>query len=174
MQAFTPKASVVGYFFNPLLDQEDPTTNPLVNFRISQPDSDLDLDIHPFDHHKLHNHSSFNPKFETCAALNAFSKSVTLEVYKTKTSYSKFQNLPKELRQALDELKNNSDIIIKPADKGGYIVIQDILTYIECAQKHLSYSTFYRPVTRDLWKTTTNKLVLWCLKFSKERPSHLK
>ncbi len=92
-------------FFNPLLDQEDPTTNPVVSFRISQPDSDLDLDIHPFDHHKFCNPSSFNPKLETHAALNSFSKSVTLEVYKTKTLYSKFQNYPKELRQALDELK---------------------------------------------------------------------
>ncbi len=38
-------------FFNHVLDQEDPSTNPLVSFRISQPDSDTDLDIQPFDYH---------------------------------------------------------------------------------------------------------------------------
>ena len=47
-------------------------------------------------------------------------------------SYKRF-NLPKAERQAIKTLLENNKITIKPADKGGKIVIQDTADYIkEC------------------------------------------
>ena len=41
----------------------------------------------------------------------------------------KYENLSKEEREALTVLTSNNQIITKPADKGGTIVIQDLRDY---------------------------------------------
>ncbi|XP_063954030.1 uncharacterized protein LOC135153802 [Lytechinus pictus] len=52
-------------------------------------------------------------------------------------------NLPREERQALSSLKNRSDIIIKPADKGSAVVVMDRQQYIDEAMKHLNNRSHY-------------------------------
>ena len=47
-------------------------------------------------------------------------------------------------------LRKRDDIVIKPADKGGAIVVWRKDLYIEEANRHLSDETFYRKETRDM------------------------
>ena len=52
-----------------------------------------------------------------------------LNELKIAPTYKRF-NLPKAERNAIKSLANNNNISIKPADKGGKIVIQDTMDYI--------------------------------------------
>ncbi len=54
-------------------------------------------------------------------------------------------------RTALTELKNNSDIIIKPADKGSATVIMDRVAYVTEARRQLSNATYYRKLERPIF-----------------------
>ena len=48
--------------------------------------------------------------------------------------------------QAIKSLKHNSDIIIKPADKGSAIVILDKQSYIQEGQRQLNDTKFYEQI----------------------------
>lgn len=52
-------------------------------------------------------------------------------------------NLTREQTTALYELKNNKEIVIKPADKGGATVILDTEAYIHEALRQLENRTYY-------------------------------
>ncbi|XP_041471891.1 uncharacterized protein LOC121421287 [Lytechinus variegatus] len=52
-------------------------------------------------------------------------------------------------RKSITSLKNNRDIIIKPADKGGAVVVQDITSYKEEVTRQLSDNTFYETLSKD-------------------------
>ena len=56
------------------------------------------------------------------------------------------RNLNKSELEALDEIKNMSDLVVTKADKGGALVLQDVDKYIEEAQRQLSDQTFYKKV----------------------------
>ena len=62
-------------------------------------------------------------------------------------------NLSAGDRRAIKSLQNNDDIIIKPADKGGAVTVQDKDNYTAEAQRQLSDDKFYTPLTSD---PTTN------------------
>lgn len=53
-------------------------------------------------------------------------------------------------------LKNSTDIIIKPADKGGQIVLQDCSDYLFEANRQLSYLNYYQPLQQSLQPETQN------------------
>ena len=55
------------------------------------------------------------------------------------------QNLTKQERIALTELKNNTEIVIKPADKGSAVVVMDRNDYIQEGLRQLSDENFYIP-----------------------------
>jgi hypothetical protein len=59
-------------------------------------------------------------------------------------------NLTRAERQALSELKNMPQIVIKPADKGSAIVIMNKTDYITEAERQLNNHTHYRAVPQDL------------------------
>lgn len=59
-------------------------------------------------------------------------------------------NLTPGERSALYELKNNNDIIIKPADKGGATVIMDRLTYQKEAERQLNNEKYYKKIDTTL------------------------
>ena len=72
--------------------------------------------------------------------------------------YSQF-NLTKKERKAIKSLPTNSDIIIKPADKGGAIVIQDKCNYIAECQCQLSNETHYKKLPYDPTQELNNKIL---------------
>ncbi|CAJ0956185.1 unnamed protein product [Ranitomeya imitator] len=55
-------------------------------------------------------------------------------------------NLSQEEYKSLLEIKNNKDLIIKPADKGGAIVVLDRSYYMEEIRKQLRDNTTYTPI----------------------------
>ena len=59
-------------------------------------------------------------------------------------------NLSREERASLTSLKQRNDIVIKPADKGGAIVVWERSLYIQEAERQLSDSNFYQRVDHDL------------------------
>ena len=67
-------------------------------------------------------------------------------------------NMSHEEKKALDELARCPDIIIKPADKGGAIVILNKTDYVNEAHRQLSVSTFYKALPSD--PTDDYKLVI--------------
>ena len=57
-------------------------------------------------------------------------------------------------QQALKMLKSRDEIIIKPADKGGQIVLQDRANYVLEATRQLQDITYYRPLTQPMYLET--------------------
>ncbi len=68
------------------------------------------------------------------------------------------QNLTRAERQALHELTNNTDIVIKPADKGSAVVVMDRSDYIAEGLRQLSDKEFYLPVDECL-TSRHNKMI---------------
>ena len=67
--------------------------------------------------------------------------------FKRKLSYS---NLSKDEWSALRRLRNRSDIVIKPADKGGAVVVWRTDLYKQEGLRQLSDTNFYCQVGKDL------------------------
>ena len=65
------------------------------------------------------------------------------------TDRPKPDNLTPGQRQALKNLKTNENIIIKPADKGGAVVVQDKDDYINEANRQLNDPAFYSTLQSD-------------------------
>ena len=58
-------------------------------------------------------------------------------------------NLTPEERAALISLRQRPDIVIKPADKGGAVVVWDRNLYLQEADRQLSDTSFYKKLDRD-------------------------
>uniref|UniRef100_A0A667ZUT9 Uncharacterized protein n=1 Tax=Myripristis murdjan TaxID=586833 RepID=A0A667ZUT9_9TELE len=61
----------------------------------------------------------------------------------------KNQNISILERKALSELQNNPKILIKPADKGGAVVVQNTKDYLTEAYRQLGDSSFYRQLPHN-------------------------
>ena len=61
-------------------------------------------------------------------------------------------NTSKDERKAIGTLKKNTEIIIKPADKGGAIVIMDKANYIKEGERQLQQKQHYKKLD-DFEKT---------------------
>ena len=65
-------------------------------------------------------------------------------------------------RRELKDLSTNVDVVVKPADKGGQIVLQDRANYLCKAYRQLRDETFYVPLTEPLL-SETQTLVRKCI-----------
>ena len=67
-------------------------------------------------------------------------------------------NLSKKETRILNELGKNRDIVIKKADKGSRIVVQDQSTYISEGSSHLADASTYKPLDSDPTASTGNSI----------------
>ncbi|XP_070570116.1 uncharacterized protein [Ptychodera flava] len=67
-------------------------------------------------------------------------------------------NLPEQERISLQKIRNRDDIVIKPADKGGSIVVMDSDWYISECKKQLNDTKFYEKLASDPTEEYTLKL----------------
>ena len=84
-------------------------------------------------------------------ALETFITNITVDTHLAlKEKESKFwNNLSNEQRRAMVSLANDNDIVIKPSDKSGGIVILNKDDYERECLKHLTNETFYEEVAED-------------------------
>ena len=68
------------------------------------------------------------------------------------------RNLKKEEWTAITTLRNNRDIVIKPADKGGNIVIMNREDYIKEGLKQLSDTNYYEMLEEDPTQNYNNQI----------------
>ena len=59
------------------------------------------------------------------------------------------KNLKKQEYQAMREMYNNNDIVVKPADKGGSIVIMNTTDYIAETDRQLNNPDHYEKLLED-------------------------
>ncbi|KAF3838819.1 hypothetical protein F7725_010587, partial [Dissostichus mawsoni] len=61
--------------------------------------------------------------------------------------------------RALEELQGNKEIILKPADKGGSVVIMDRGQYIREAMRQLEDPSYYLPLDSPIYEETAGSLL---------------
>ena len=99
--------------------------------------------------------SSFRPKSKFCpnvsnASINTFCRLVDQDIMHTVTQpHRASQNLLPAEKKALKELMDSKDLVIKPADKGGAICIQDADKYKAEILSQLSNEKFYKKLKSD-------------------------
>lgn len=96
--------------------------------------------------------STFVPPKNRNASLDTYCRLVerdALQVLNKKREYKVHNNLPRDEREALLELKKDSGIIVKPADKGGSIVVMNLCDYDTEVNRQLSNQLFYQKLDSD-------------------------
>ncbi len=143
-------------FFDP---GEDPVSNSNAN------DGNVsDLAFHPepdsysgFEHRLFKNKSTFNPKGPP--TLEAFIIQNETSLARIKCRSPKINNITREEKHALTELTSNKQIVIKKADKGSAIVIQNTVDYIRESEKLLNVAEHYRKDTVCQTQSHNNEIV---------------
>ena len=99
----------------------------------------------------LYPKSDFNPPTTLMPVeILAFEQAVLTDINKIDPASLKcFHNSSKAEKQAVETLGSDSNIIIKPADKGGAIVIQNIEDYKQECSRLLADKRNYKLLERD-------------------------
>ena len=101
-----------------------------------------------FDRNKFKPKSTFNPRNKD-AAIEIYLSSLEEKLMNIEIPQSKYNNLTREERSALYNLKNDKNIVIKSADKGSAVVVWDRDDYIKEAEEQLGDKDIYEKVCND-------------------------
>ena len=101
----------------------------------------------PFKHNKFKNKSQWNPTGPR--AVEDFISLTSKAINESKFFAPTEQNITKEERAAITALSKNNSIVIKPADKGGAIVILNREDYVKEGLRQLTDSKVYRRLELD-------------------------
>ena len=96
----------------------------------------------------LHKPSTFTPNAGRDNALDMYINVINRELM-TFTPKKTFPNLRNEEKKALKELRNNKDVTIKPADKGGAVVVLNTTDYVSKCTRQLSDTSYYDRLDSD-------------------------
>ena len=112
----------------------------------------------PFEHRSFKLKSTFNPvgPFQ----LESMFHSIEQDLHRLKYKEPGKKYLTKEEYKAIKSLKNNKDIIIKPADKGSAVVVLDRQSYINEGQRQLNDTKFYEKTTSNHTGKVINRINL--------------
>lgn len=118
------------------------------------PDDKLDAATHTLINEIIKNTNTFikkhNPSKQTSIRLRTIS------------------NLSKGESNGIRELKNNKQIIIKPSDKGGGIVIMNRVNYIIEAESQLNDTKYYNRIEKPIYEENRKSIDNIVLKMKKE------
>lgn len=89
--------------------------------------------------------SLFMPPVNRNNSIETYCRLVEQEVdaFLNENQRSAYNNLSKEEKKALEDLKSDDSIVIKPADKGGATVVMNKIDYVEECVRQLSDRNFY-------------------------------
>ena len=93
--------------------------------------------------------SGWTPPRGVSTNLESYLHGVEGDLLRWKKTKQPKSNLTLEEIAALDSLKNNHDIVIKPADKGGAVVIWEKSDYIKEAERQLNNQRDYTKLPSD-------------------------
>ncbi|KAL2094171.1 hypothetical protein ACEWY4_011483 [Coilia grayii] len=99
--------------------------------------------------------SRWEPKVQAASAhIRALLEGDWMALEDFSPSAEGINNITSEQRQAIKSLSRNQQLVIKPADKGGQIVMQDRCFYLQEAYRQLSDTTYYTPLSEPLQPST--------------------
>ena len=131
------------------------------------------LPVPPYHDQSLNEPSIWEPT-QNPLSLEAFALVKKLKIAHLKPTCPKRQNITKAERNAIKELSNNKEIVIKPADKGGATVILNTTDYITEGLRQLSDPHFYRDMgEKDLTEYHNNNVKRKVLQMSITCEIHL-
>ena len=116
----------------------------------------------------FHNKSTWNPPTDKERALDTFLDAVKLDIT-TGTPNKIRNNLTATERQAISQLKQRQDIIIKPADKGSGTVVMDKTWYIDQCNIQLNDFKFYKRLNRDITADIQKRVTFYVNRMYHER-----
>ena len=105
-------------------------------------------DEKPFPYEKFRPKSTFNPRNKD-TVIETYLSSLEERLLDIDISSKRFNNLTKEERNALYNLRDDPTIIIKGADKGSAVVVWDREDYLKEASKELEDKDVYEEVRND-------------------------
>ena len=105
-------------------------------------------DEKPFSYEKFRPKSTFNPRNKD-TVIETYLSSLEERLLDIDISSKRFNNLTKEERNALYNLRDDPTIIIKGADKGSEVVLWDRDDYLKEASKQLEDKDVYEEVQND-------------------------
>ena len=109
-------------------------------------------EVHPF-----HVKSNWNPPVQKSVALESFLEEVKMGLDEIKITKPK-QNLSRNERKALNEMKQNKEINLKKADKGSTTVVMNTIDKIQEGQIQINDQNNYRPLDNPMVKETHSKV----------------
>ncbi|XP_060071249.1 uncharacterized protein LOC132551153 [Ylistrum balloti] len=112
--------------------------------------------------------SGWTPPAGNDTFLDTFLNIVTESIHDHRIRKPHRSNLSNKEKDALKSLSNDGNIVIKPADKGGAIVILNKEDYMQEIHRQIHDSTHYEKVKSDLNPSVTKKITGF-LKFIKDR-----
>ena len=105
-------------------------------------------DEKPFSYEKFRPNSTFNPR-NNHTVIETYLSSQEERLFDIDISSKKFNNLTKEDRNALCNLRDDPTVIVKGADKGSAVVVWDRDNYLKEASKQLEDKDVYEEVQND-------------------------
>ena len=92
--------------------------------------------------------STFNPRNKD-EAIEIYLSSLEEKLMDIEIQQNKYNNLSREERSALDNLKNHKNVVIKNADKVSALVIWERDDYIKVSENQLGDKDIYEDVCND-------------------------
>lgn len=123
------------------------------HFNSKKDDAMICEDVEPcyFDKFNSAPKKKWTPRAGENKSLDVYINATRSDISKCNFSWDKkHNNLTQEENEALKTLKTRTDIVVKPADKGGATVVWDKSLYIEEGLKQLSDTSFYVKLNVDV------------------------
>ncbi|XP_071153486.1 uncharacterized protein [Mytilus edulis] len=109
-----------------------------------------DSDSDDSNEYRFRKKSNWVPKPSKNTTLESFIDNVKTDILtNVKINNQTYDNLTPDERVALTNLRDNDDIVIKPADKGSAVVVMDKSNYVQEAIRQLDDDRFYRKLNSD-------------------------